>query len=118
MEQGILIVAVLCIFGLGFYIDNKIDLFLDNTLENRKKVQKRELISSKTLFLDDFSDDELLKEIHECKSRYSEAKIIIFDSQSEDIEKLFDHTTITWYNFKNAILEKGGKQNELQSRGK
>ena len=95
MEQGILIVAVLCIFGLGFYIDNKIDLFLDNTLENRKKVQKRELISSKTLFLDDFSDDELLKEIHECKSRYSEAKIIIFDSQSEDIEKLFDHTTIT-----------------------
>ena len=95
MEQGILIVVVLCIFGLGFCIVNKIGLFLDNVLENDKEEQEGKMNSLKILFLDDFSDDELLKEIHECKSRYSEAKIIIFDSQSEDVEKIFDHTAIT-----------------------
>ena len=95
MEQGILIVVVLCIFGLGFCIVNKIDLFLDNIMKNSKEEQAGEQNSLKILFLDDFSDDELLKEIHECKSRYSEAKIIIFDSQSEDVEKIFDHTAIT-----------------------
>ena len=95
MKQGILIVVVLCIFGLGFYIVNKIDLFLDNVLENDKEEQEGKMNSLKILILDDFSDDELLKEIHECKSRYSEAKIIIFDSQSEDVEKIFDHTAIT-----------------------
>ena len=81
MEQGILIVVVLCIFGLGFYIVNKIDLFLDNVLENDKEEQEGKMNSLKILFLDDFSDDELLKEIHECKSRYA--------------EKIFDHTAIT-----------------------
>lgn len=69
--------------------------FLDNVLENDKEEQEGKMNSLKILFLDDFSDDELLKEIHECKSRYSEAKIIIFDSQSEDVEKIFDHTAIT-----------------------
>lgn len=94
MEQGMLIVVLLCLFGLGFYIINKTDLFLDNILKDNKKEQEGNLNSSKILLLDDFSDDELLKELHECKSRYSEAKIIIFDSQSEDIVKIFDHTTI------------------------
>ena len=56
--------------------------------------QEEELNSLKIPFPDDLSDDELLKELHDCKSRYSKAKIIIFDSQSEDKEKIFDHTTI------------------------
>ena len=70
MEQGILIVVVLCIFGLGFYIVNKIDLFLDNVLENDKEEQEGKMNSLEILFLDDFSDDELLKELHECKKDF------------------------------------------------
>ena len=50
--------------------------------------------SSKTLFLNTISDEELLREIHECKIEYKEAEIIIFDGQSEDKEKYFDHNTV------------------------
>ena len=40
MEQGMLIVVLLCLFGLGFYIVNKTDLFLDNILKDNKKEQE------------------------------------------------------------------------------
>ena len=78
MEQGMLIVVLLCLFGLGFYIVNKTDLFLDNILKYNKKEQEGNLNSPKILFLDDLSDDELLKELHDCKSRYSKAKNYYF----------------------------------------
>ena len=40
------------------------------------------------------SDEELLREIHECKIEYKEAEIIIFDAQSRDEKKDFDHNTV------------------------
>ena len=42
----------------------------------------------KILFLDTLSDNDLLKEVHECKRQYKEAKIIIFDGQAEEAEKI------------------------------
>ena len=33
----------------------------------------------KILFLNFLSDEELLREIHECKRQYKEAEIVIFD---------------------------------------
>ena len=38
--------------------------------------------------------EELLREIHECKIEYKEAEIIIFDAQSRDEKKDFDHNTV------------------------
>ena len=40
------------------------------------------------------SDEELLREIHECKIEYKEAEIIIFDGQSGSEKKNFDHNTV------------------------
>lgn len=43
--------------------------------ENVEEIQH----SSKILFLNSLSDEELLREIHECKRQYKEAEIVIFD---------------------------------------
>ena len=94
MEQGILAIVILCMFGFGFYIVNKVDQFLDKIQENAKDKPKEEQYSLKILFPDDLSDEELLREIHECKIEYKEAEIIIFDGQSGYEKKDFDHNTV------------------------
>ena len=59
--------------------------------ENTEEKQQ----SSKILFLElSLSDEELLREIHECKIEYKEAEIIIFDRQSGYEKKDFDHNTV------------------------
>ena len=85
MAEGILAVTVFCMFGLGFYIANKADKFLDEIQENVEEKQH----SSKIFFLNTLSDEELLREIHECKSQYKKAEIIIFDGQTGDEKKDF-----------------------------
>ena len=90
MAEVMLIVTVFCMFGLGFYIANKADQFWGEIKENMEEKQQ----SSKTLFLNTLSDEELLRKIHECKIEYKEAEIIIFDAQSRDEKKDFDHNTV------------------------
>lgn len=90
MTEGMLAVTVFCIFGLGFYIANKADKFLDEIQENVEEKQ----YSSKIFLLDTLSDEELLREIHEYKSQYKKAEIIIFDGQTGDEKKIFDHNTV------------------------
>lgn len=94
MEQGILAIVILCMFGFGFYIVNKVDQFLDKIQENAKDKPKEEQYSLKILFSDDLSDEELLREVRECKSKYIETEIIIFDGQSESTKKIFDHNIV------------------------
>lgn len=94
MEQGILAIVILCMFGFGFYIVNKVDQFLDKIQENAKDKPKEEQYSLKILFPDDLSDEELLREVRECKSQYIETEIIIFDRQSESTKKIFDHNIV------------------------
>lgn len=94
MEQGILAIVILCMFGFGFYIVNKVDQFLDKIQENAKDKPKEEQYSLKILFPDDLSDEELLREVRECKSQYIETEIIIFDGQSESTKKTFDHNIV------------------------
>ena len=90
MAEGILTITVFCMFGLGFYIANKADQFWGEIQENTEEKQHL----SKILFLNTLSDEELLREIHECKIEYKEAEIIIFDAQSRDEKKDFDHNTV------------------------
>ena len=45
--------------------------------------------SSKIFFLNTLSDEELLREIHECKSQYKKAEIIICGGQTGDEKKDF-----------------------------
>ena len=66
------------------------DQFWGEIQENMEEKQQ----SSKTLFLNTLSDEELLREIHECKIEYKEAEIIIFDGQSGSEKKNFDHNTV------------------------
>ncbi len=94
MEQGILAIVILCMFGFGFYIVNKVDQFLDKIQENAKDKPKEEQYSLKILFPDDLSDEELLREVRECKRQYIETEIIIFDGQSESTKKIFDHNIV------------------------
>lgn len=94
MEQGVLAIVILCMFGFGFYIVNKVDQFLDKIQENAKDKPKEEQYSLKILFPDDLSDEELLREVRECKSQYIETEIIIFDGQSESTKKIFDHNIV------------------------
>lgn len=94
MEQGLLAIVILCMFGFGFYIVNKVDQFLDKIQENAKDKPKEEQYSLKILFPDDLSDEELLREVRECKSQYIETEIIIFDGQSESTKKIFDHNIV------------------------
>lgn len=94
MEQGILAIVILCMFGFGFYIVNKVDQFLDKIQENAKDKPKEEQYSLKILFPDDLSDEELLREVRECRSQYIETEIIIFDGQSESTKKIFDHNIV------------------------
>ena len=90
MAEGILTITVFCMFGLGFYIANKADQFWGEIQENTEEKQHL----SKILFLNTLSDEELLREIHECKIEYKEAEIIIFDAQSRNEKKDFDHNTV------------------------
>ena len=90
MTAGMLAVTVFCMFGLGFYIANKADKFLDEIQENVEEKQH----SSKIFFLDTLSDEELLIEIHEYKSQYKKVEIIIFDGQTGDEKKISDHNTV------------------------
>ena len=90
MAEGMLMVTVACMFGFGFYIADKADKFLDEIQENAEEKQH----SSKILFLNSLSDEELLREIHECKNQYKEAEIIIFDGQAGNEKKSFDHNTV------------------------
>ena len=90
MVQGMLAVVVFCMFGFCFYIANKIDQFWGEIQENTEEKQHL----SKILFLNTLSDEELLREIHECKIEYKEAEIIILDGQSRDEKKDFDHNTV------------------------
>ena len=75
MAEGMLAVSVFCMFAFGFYIVDIVDQFLDKIQENVEEIQH----SSKILFLNSLSDEELLREIHECKRQYKEAEIVIFD---------------------------------------
>lgn len=75
MAEGMLVVAVFCMFAFGFYIADIVDQFLGKIQENVEEIQH----SSKILFLNFLSDEELLREIHECKRQYKEAEIVIFD---------------------------------------
>lgn len=94
MAQGMLAVTVFCMFGLGFYIANKADQFLNSIQETVKDKREEKQPSSKILLLHTLSDEELLKEVHKCKSQYKEAEIIIFDGQAVDTKKIFDHNTV------------------------
>ena len=69
---------------------NKADQFWGEIQENTEEKQQ----SSKILFLNTLSDEELLREIHECKIEYKEAEIIILDGQSGYEKKDFDHNTV------------------------
>nr|WP_295278257.1 hypothetical protein [uncultured Blautia sp.] len=90
MAEGMLMVTVVCMFGLGFYIANKADQFWGKIQENVEEKQH----SSKILFLNSLSDEELLRELHACKSKYKEAEIIVFDGQAENEKKSFDHNIV------------------------
>ena len=65
MVQGMLAVAVFCMFGFCFYIANKIDQFFDAIQETVKDKPERKQTGLKILFLNTLSDNELLKEVHE-----------------------------------------------------
>ena len=90
MAEGMLAVAVFCMFAFGFYIADIVDQFLGKIQENVEEIQH----SSKILFLDTLSDEELLRKVHECKKEYKEAEIIIIDGRFLDVKKIFDHNTV------------------------
>ena len=113
MVQGMLAVAVFCMFVFCFYIANKIDQFFDAIQETVKDKPERKQTGLKILFLDTLSDNELKKEVHECKRQYKEAKIIIFDGQAEEAEKIL---TITQSNdIISKTLEKGDWKAESEN---
>ena len=100
-------------FGFCFYIANKIDQFFDAIQETVKDKPERKQTGLKILFLDTLSDNDLLKEVHECKRQYKEAKIIIFDGQAEEAEKIL---TVTQSNdIISKTLEKGDWKDESEN---
>ena len=55
----------------------------------------------------------MLKKVHECKSQYKEAEIIIFDRQAEEAEKIL---TITQsHDIISKTAEKGDRQDESEN---
>ena len=64
-------VTVFCMFGLGFYIANKADQFWGEIQENMEEKQQ----SSKTLFLNTLSDEELLRRFKEVKLNIRKLKL-------------------------------------------
>lgn len=94
MGQAVLVAAVFCIFGFGFYVANKADQLLNLMQESMKDESEEKQHSPKMLFLDTRSDEELLRKVHECKKEYKEAEIIIIDGRFLDVKKIFDHNTV------------------------
>ena len=94
MGQAVLVAAVFCIFGFGFYVANKADQLLNLMQESMKDESEEKQHSPKMLFLDTLSDEELLRKVHECKNEYKEAEIIIIDGRFLDVKKIFDHNTV------------------------
>ena len=94
--------------------ENNLDsCFLCLIQETVKDKPERKQTGLKILFLDTLSDNDLLKEVHECKRQYKEAKIIIFDGQAEEAEKIL---TITQSNdIISKTLEKGDWKDESEN---
>ena len=65
MGQAVLVAAVFCIFGFGFYVANKADQLLNLMQESMKDESEEKQHSPKMLFLDTLSDEELLRKVHE-----------------------------------------------------
>ena len=65
MEQAVLVAAVFCIFGFGFYVANKADQLLNLMQESMKDESEEKQHLPKMLFLDTLSDEELLRKVHE-----------------------------------------------------
>lgn len=94
MGQAVLVAAVFCMFGFGFYVANKADQLLNLMQESMKDESEEKQHSSKMLSLDTLSDEELLRKVRECKKEYKEAEIIIIDGRFLDVKKIFDHNTV------------------------
>ena len=94
MGQAVLVAAVFCMFGFGFYVANKADQLLNLMQESMKDESEEKQHSPKMLFLDTLSDEELLRKVYECKKEYKEAEIIIIDGRFLDVKKIFDHNTV------------------------
>ena len=94
MEDVMLTVIVFFVCGFGFYVVHKADQFWSEMQENMEDNLEEKQHSSKILSLNTLSDEDLIREIHECKSQYKEGEILIFDRQSRDAKKIFDHNTV------------------------
>lgn len=83
MADIILILGVSFIFLLCFFLMSKLDIFID---ENRRKIEQEESFvkPSKILISAQLPDSIILKEIHQCRKDFRDAKILLYDADPED----------------------------------
>ena len=88
MKDAILIIAVLGVMVFGFFIMKRLDDFLD---KNRKALEEEEKNKTPScISLENENDKELISEIKEFKRKCPNAKILIYDSNNEDITETIE----------------------------
>lgn len=81
MADILILISVLIIFIAGFFVMNKIDIFFSESYQNPKNESNK---PSVVFLTDHLTDEEILKEIHDFKEKYSNPEIILYDNS--DIE--------------------------------
>lgn len=89
MKEVILLLTVLVMFIFCFFVMGKIGYFIDENYKAFIIGEKENRQSCRVISLDELSDEELLKEIHDYQKKCGKADIIIYDSK-EDKRQYFD----------------------------
>lgn len=87
-EDVFLALAFIAVIIFGYFQMVKLDAFLENNrkhIEDKKEVQEPLYI----MLSDNLSDDEIIKEIKCFREKNENVRVVLYNSNSENSEKIF-----------------------------
>lgn len=93
-EDVFLALAFIAVIIFGYFLMVKLDTFLENNrkhIEDKKEVQEPLCI----MLSDNLSDDEIIKEIKCFREKNENVRVVLYNSNSENSEKIFIEENVT-----------------------
>ncbi len=85
----ILVVAVLGVMVIGFFVMNRLDIFLDDFSKRIEQEEKKKEPSC-VMLTTDMTDEELIKNIRTYEKQRGDAYITLYQDEDELYDELFD----------------------------
>jgi len=80
MREVILVIILIAFWIFGYFLMKKLDCFL---ADNRKTIETEKIQPSRIMLTDDLSDEEIMEEIQQFKSKHKNVKILICNDIDE-----------------------------------